>query len=134
MTQVFEIPAGKSESRYLLDFERINGNLIVFLNGKRVGERPGPYGRLEITGFLRPGKNVLTLFNTRNYTGTSRTFRTDPLRWAARGPKAPGGPVPTGECKLGVEHVFLERRWERGGGASTAGGAGSRRWKIPVPS
>lgn len=110
MTQVFEIPAGKSESRYLLDFERINGNLIVFLNGKRVGERPGPYGRLEITGFLRPGKNVLTLFNTRNYTGTSRTFRTDPLRWAARGPKAPGGPVPTGECKLGVEHVFLERR------------------------
>lgn len=110
MMQEFEILPDQAKDRYLLDFEQINGNLIVFINGKRVGERPGPYGKIEITDFLCPGKNVLTLFNTRNYTGTTRTFQTDFLRWAARGPHAPGGPVPTDQCKLGVNHVFLERR------------------------
>ena len=110
MMQEFEIQPDHIKDRHLLDFEQINGNLIVFINGKLAGERPGPYGRIEITEFLRTGKNVLTLFNTRNYTSTTRTFQTDFLRWAARGPHAPGGAVPTNQCKLGVEHVFLERR------------------------
>ena len=54
MRQEFNIPEQQKNDRFLLDFERINGNAIDFVNRKKVGERLGPYGKLEITGFVKP--------------------------------------------------------------------------------
>ena len=109
MRQEFTLPEQQKNDRFVLDFERINGNAIVFVNGKKVGERLGPYGTLEITKFVKPGRNELLLFNTRNYTDVSRTFETDPLRYTARGPGALYGELPVKQWALGIDHVNLIR-------------------------
>ena len=109
MRQEFNIPEQKKNDRYVLDFERINGNAVVFLNGKKAGERLGPYGKLEISKFIKPGKNELLIFNTRNYTDVSRTFEKDPLRYTARGPGALYGELPVKQWALGIDHVNLIR-------------------------
>lgn len=101
------VPAGWTSGRISLDFDRINGNAILFLDGQRVGERPGPYGEIDITRFAKPGqKQELTIFNTRNYTDVSRTFETDPLRYTARGPKSPYGPVSMDKWATGINAPF----------------------------
>ncbi|WP_303056468.1 glycoside hydrolase family 2 TIM barrel-domain containing protein [Victivallis vadensis] len=108
----FEVPSGWNSGRLSLDFERINGNAVIFINGKKVGERLGPYGEIDITGFAVPGeKNELLIFNTRNYTDVSRTFENDPLRYTARGPKALYGAVPMERWAFGVDApVWLVHR------------------------
>lgn len=87
--------------RYLLDFEVINGNAIVWVNGKRVGERLGPYGKIEISPFVIPGKNELLIFNTRNYTDISRQEKDDYLRSTARGTSSVN-PLPYSKWQLGI--------------------------------
>jgi len=101
------VPAGWTDGRISLDFDRINGNAILFLDGQRVGERLGPYGEIDITRFAKPGKKQeLTIFNTRDYTGISRTFQTDLLRYTARGPKSPYGPVSMDKWAMGINAPF----------------------------
>ncbi|MGV8094177.1 MAG: glycoside hydrolase family 2 TIM barrel-domain containing protein [Mangrovibacterium sp.] len=108
MRQSFELSASEvKNARFILDFERINGNAIVFVNGSRVGERLGPYGQIEITSFVRVGVNELLLFNTRNYTDMSRTFETDPLRYTTRALFYK--PLPIEQWALGINHVRLVR-------------------------
>lgn len=92
----FATPAGWTEGtgkRVFLEFGGFNGDLIVFLNGRRVGEVLTPAGgEVEITEALLPAgsdggsaqPNVLRVFNTRNYTGVSRGADSDLLRTAAR--------------------------------------------------
>ena len=95
-----EVPVQWDAGRILLDFERINGNAIIFLNGRKVGERLGPYGDIDITGFAVPGRsNELVIFNTRDYTDVSRTLETDLLRYISRGPKSP---VPVSSRPFGI--------------------------------
>ncbi|AHF94788.1 hypothetical protein OPIT5_26920 [Opitutaceae bacterium TAV5] len=77
--------AWEKRSRVFVDFSRVDGDAIVFLNGKRIAEMPAPGGELELTAALNPGReNTLTVFNTRDYTGMSRTFEQDLLRHTAR--------------------------------------------------
>lgn len=102
-----EIPAAWKTGRISLDFERINGNAILFIDGKRIGERPGPYGEIDLTGFVQPGKtHELLIFNTRDYTDVARTFETDLLRYTARGPESTYGPVPMNQWAMGVNAPF----------------------------
>lgn len=73
--------------RVFLDFERIEGDAIIFINGRRVAELLAPGGEVEITQALTyddKAVNLLTVYNTRSYTGISRPFEKDYLRHAAR--------------------------------------------------
>lgn len=83
----FALPDGWEHDRLKLDFWRIDGNAIAFVNGRRAGEALGPYCEVEFTGLARAGTNVLEVFVTRNYTGVSRTAESDVLRSGSRGPK-----------------------------------------------
>ena len=105
------IPAEWNGSRIILDFTRINGNAIIFVNGKKVGERLGPYGEIDITKQIVPGKkNEVLIFNTRDYTDVSRSIETDLIRYYARGPGAPS-PLPIQRHRLGIDApVYIVRR------------------------
>ncbi|RRJ98945.1 hypothetical protein Ga0100230_011695 [Opitutaceae bacterium TAV3] len=95
----FTPPAAWKNQRVILNLARVDGDAIIFLNGKRIAEMPAPGGELELTAALTFGReNTLTIFNTRDYTGTSRTFEQDLLRHTAR----------TGREKLPLE------RWPLG--------------------
>ncbi len=101
------IPADWNNGRISLDFERVNGNAIIFIDSKRVGERPGPYGEIDITKFVKAGNtHELLIFNTRDYTDVSRTFETDLLRYTARGPKSTYGPVSMDKWAMGINAPF----------------------------
>lgn len=83
--QSFSLSQEQAVRQLLLDFARIEGDAIVFLNGDRVGELLRPGGLVEITGRARAGENQLRLFVTRDYMGISRAFEKDPLRYLSRG-------------------------------------------------
>ncbi len=104
LKRTLEIPADWKGSRIFLDFQRINGNAIVFVNGQKAGERLGPYGEIEITKYAKPGDNELLVFNTRDYNGTSRTFETDYLRYYSR------KDMPVSRWKLGIDATFFAVR------------------------
>lgn len=82
--QSFTVPEAWAGKRLLLDFRRIEGDAVVMVNGKRVSELLRPGGAVDITAAARPGKNTLTVFLTRNYTGISRGYEDDPLRHITR--------------------------------------------------
>ena len=85
LKNTFKIPADWSGSKVLLNFMRLEGDSIVFVNGVKIGERLRPYGTIDITKGVKPGQeNVLTMFVTRDYTDISRDFKQDPLRYTAR--------------------------------------------------
>ena len=88
----FALPPGWESDRLRLDFWRIDGNAIVFVNGRRAGEALGPYCEVDFTGLAHAGTNVLEVFVTRNYTGVSRTAESDVLRSGSRGPKGENWP------------------------------------------
>ncbi len=101
MEAFVDIPES-SGKRFELDFTRINGNAVVFINDQRIGERLGPYGAIEITGAVKPGRNTVRLFVTRGYTDVSRTFEKDLLRYTARGPRSVWGEIPMKNWALGI--------------------------------
>lgn len=76
----FRIPEKFAGQRFFLFFNQINGDAIVFVNGKKAGERLGPFGEIEITSQARVGKNELLVFVTRDYTDISRGEKEDLLR------------------------------------------------------
>jgi|GEM_PF-1668612 beta-galactosidase len=99
--QTLTIPAPPEGHRFLLDFHRIEGDAIVFLNGRRIGELLRPGGEVEISDAICPGpEQELLVFLTRDYTGISRGFEEDPLRYRTRGPK--GRNLPTVRWGLGI--------------------------------
>ena len=83
--QTVAIPADWAGQRIVLDFPRIEGDAIVFLNGTRVMELQRPGGEVDLTAQAQAGKdNVLRVFLTRDYTGISRGFKQDSLRYLSR--------------------------------------------------
>ncbi|HAI11677.1 MAG TPA: hypothetical protein DCM28_08225, partial [Phycisphaerales bacterium] len=81
----FEADASFKDQRVMIDFAQIQGDAIVFCNGKRVGELLRPGGVIELTNQIQLGQtNTLLIFTTRDYTGISRNFEQDVLRYHAR--------------------------------------------------
>jgi hypothetical protein len=73
-----------------LDLGRVSATAEVHINGEKVGVRVAPPWRLNVTGFFKPGQNVLEIlvFNT-----LSNHYQTIPSRY--RGSPVSGllGPV-----------------------------------------
>ncbi|OGV67710.1 MAG: hypothetical protein A3K19_10755 [Lentisphaerae bacterium RIFOXYB12_FULL_65_16] len=100
--QTVAVPAAWVGRRLVLGFKRIEGDAIVFLNGQRVAELLRPGGDLDVSATLQPGKdNTLRVYLTRDYTGISRDFEHDPLRYTARGPGS-HAPTPLEKCGFGI--------------------------------
>ncbi len=101
----FKVPSGWQGSKIVLDFMRLEGDAIVFVNGEKIGERLRPYGTIDITGKVKAGsENQLMLFITRDYTDISRGAKDDPLRYYSR------KKLKAKDVGLGVTApVFLER-------------------------
>ena len=122
--QQIDVPAGWASDRILADFRRIEGDAIVFVNGQRIGELLRPGGEIDITSGVKPGvKNTILVFVTRDYTGISRGYQQDPLRYTAR---ENSGPLPMTNWPLGItapvtliaratpvaiSNVFLQPSW-----------------------
>jgi beta-galactosidase len=88
--QTFAVPTERRGQRVVADFRRIEGDAIVFLNGRRLGELLRPGGEVDLgAGVVFGGDNTLTVFLTRDYTGISRDFAHDPLRYLTRHDKIP---------------------------------------------
>ena len=95
------VPAAWQGRRVIADFERLEGDAIVFCNGARIGERLRPGGEIELTPHLRCGQeNLLRIFITRNYTGISRGFEQDLLRYIARTNE--WGEIPMDRWAMGI--------------------------------
>lgn len=78
----FFVPRGKGPKTHLatLEFPSIGGNLVVFVNGKKAGERLGPFGFLDVTDCILPGTNSLLVYATSVYRDVSQTEAEDELR------------------------------------------------------
>lgn len=98
--QAFALPADWSDRKIVADFRRIQGDAIVYVNGKRVQELLRPGGEIDLTPLAHPNEpNTLQVFVTRDYTGISRGFKQDPLRFTARGGD---NPLHTSQWGLGL--------------------------------
>lgn len=85
LRQVVDVPADFKDRYLLLDFVKIQGDAIVFINGKKIGELLRPGGEMDVSSFIKPGaKNEIMVFLTRDYTDISRGFEKDYLRYIAR--------------------------------------------------
>ena len=82
--QTFTLPAEQLGQHLVADFRRIEGDAIVFCNGRRLAELLRPGGEVVLDGAAQAGENRLTVFLTRDYTGISRDFAHDPLRYLTR--------------------------------------------------
>ena len=71
---------------FTLEFPSIGGDLVVFLNGKRVGERLGPFGYLDVSDCVTTGDqpNQLLIYATSTYRDVSRGRDDDILRVAQK--------------------------------------------------
>lgn len=83
--QTVSVPKGWEQRRVFLDFQRIEGDAIIFVNDLKVGELLRPGGEIEISSQVKPGgENTVRVFVTRDYTDISRTFEQDRLRYVSR--------------------------------------------------
>jgi len=99
--QSVKIPSEWGGRRLVLDFRRIEGDAIVFVNGQRAGELLRPGGEIEISSFAKPGsENLLRVFMTRDYTDISRSFEQDRLRYVCRTHEF--GAIPMERWALGI--------------------------------
>jgi beta-galactosidase len=100
--KTFVVPLAWKDKHVLIDFRRMEGDAIVFLNQQRVTELLRPGGLIDLTGKLAPGKeNTLLVFVTRNYTGILRDFKNDPLRYQVR--QANGNAaIPVSQWPMGI--------------------------------
>ena len=99
--QSASIPADWRAKTVMLSFECIEGDAIVFLNGKRIGEVLQPGGEIEVTESANCGEeNQLRIFLTRDYTDMSRGFEEDPLRFLGRTSRF--GAIPVHSRPLGL--------------------------------
>ncbi len=109
-SHTLNVPADWQGQRILLEFERFDGDAVVFLNGQRVQEVLQPSGTVDLTDRVKVGQpNELWVYLTRDYTGISRTFEQDLLRYTTRGPT--GRRAPMAEWPFGLTGpVFLHAR------------------------
>ncbi|HEY9256906.1 hypothetical protein [Chitinophaga sp.] len=99
--QPINIPASWQHKSIVADFRRIEGDAIIFVNHQRVGELLRPGGETDLSPFLLYGQtNTLRIFITRNYTGISRNFAADPLRFKSR--QGGGVPIPMADWPMGI--------------------------------
>ena len=105
-----DVPADWQGRRILLEFERFDGDAVVFLNGQRLQELLQPSGTIDITKQVKVGQpNTLWVYLTRDYTGISRTFEQDVLRYTTRGPQ--GRRAPMDQWPFGITGpVYLRSR------------------------
>jgi beta-galactosidase len=95
------IPAHWENKRIALDFRRIEGDAIVFVNNIQAAEVLRPGGEINISSFLKYGEtNTIRVFVTRNYTGISRNFEADLLRYYTR--KLATNPLAVNNWGLGI--------------------------------
>lgn len=100
LQQTVDFPAAWQGQRVIVDFPRIEGDAIVFLNGQRMAELLRPGGEVEVTPAARFGEdNVLRVFLTRDYTGISRSYEQDVLRFLA---SDKAQPPPVKSWSLGI--------------------------------
>ena len=99
--QSVNIPAGWDGKRVFLDFNRIEGDAIVFVNNKKVGELLRPGGEMEISSQVKAGgENIIRVFITRDYTDISRGFEQDRIRYVCLNHMT--GKVPMEKWRVGI--------------------------------
>ena len=102
----FSVSSEHGKKRVLLDFPRMEGDAIIFVNGQRVGEVLAPGGEIDISGQIQWDKpNQARIFVTRDYSGISRSFQDDALRYQARA--AEGNKLPMEKWALGISQPPL---------------------------
>ena len=102
----FSVSSEHGKKRVLLDFPRMEGDAIIFVNGQRVGEMLAPGGEIDISGQIQWDKpNQARIFVTRDYSGISRSFQDDVLRYQARA--AEGHKLPMEKWALGISQPPL---------------------------
>lgn len=126
--QTVMIPASWMGTRIGLHFKRIEGDAIVYVDDTRVAELLRPGGEVDLSDAVRhEGNHILRVFLTRDYTGISRDFDHDPLRYTARAPgtgetASPGrwgfgitAPVTLTSYPrdLSVTDVFIQTSWRK---------------------
>jgi beta-galactosidase len=122
--QDMEIPASWRGSRVIVDIERVDGDAIIFWNDERVGELLLPAGQFDVTDAVDwGGENYLRIFVTRDYSGISRPFEQDKLKYLSRNTKRLSIPMKnwsygiTGEVKVcrrpaeAITDVFCITSW-----------------------
>jgi beta-galactosidase len=83
--QSVNVPTAWEGKRLFLDFHRIEGDAIIFVNDKKVGELLRPGGEIEISSHVKTGsENLIRVFITRDYTDISRGFEQDRIRYVCR--------------------------------------------------
>lgn len=118
----FTVPVSRQGDEIVADFPRIEGDAVVFVGDRRVTELLRPGGQVNLTTAVQFGKsNKLRVFLTRDYTGISRPFKKDPLRYEVRTkeqiPMSAWGlgitaPVTvTAKPKLAIGDVFVVSSW-----------------------
>lgn len=99
--QQINIPTSWQHKAVIADFRRIEGDAIIFLNHRRAGELLRPGGEIDLRPLLLYGQtNTLDVFITRNYSGISRGFSEDPLRYQSR--QGSGAIIPMAEWPMGI--------------------------------
>lgn len=83
--RTFDAPTEARGRRVLIEFRRLAGDAIVFVNGRRVDEQLRPGGIIDITEAVAFGRsNELRVYITRDYYGISRGYEQDLLRYITR--------------------------------------------------
>lgn len=95
-----EIPADWKGNDVFLELDRIDGDAIVFVNGRRIGEVLNPTGRIRLDQVEFGRKNRIDIYLARDYFGISRPFEQDYMNYAARGPL--GRNLPMSRWPLGI--------------------------------
>jgi beta-galactosidase len=96
-----DIPKTWEKQNVVVDFRRVEGDAIIFVNNKCVAELLRPGGTVNLTSFIEFGKaNSLDVFITRDYTGISRGFEQDVLRYRVR--KLGPSPLSVSQWPLGI--------------------------------
>jgi beta-galactosidase len=99
LEQDITVPAAWRGKCVTADFRRIEGDAIIFLNGRRVTELLRPGGEVDLTEFVTfGGRNILRVYATRDYTGISRNYEQDVLRYHVRTRQR----LPMGDWGLGI--------------------------------
>lgn len=72
----FELPDPLPPERYELEFDGIGYEAEIYVNGRHAGRHHGDFvfSRLEVTGLVKPGKNLVALRVLANFRPHDKTF------------------------------------------------------------
>jgi len=86
----FALTADKTTGNVSLDLGRVTATAEAILNGEKVGVRVAPPWRLDVTGKLRTGENVLEVLV---YNTLANHYQTIPSRYRGKPTSGLFGPV-----------------------------------------